>query len=131
VLLQDCDEPADHTFCASEVLIRCVYCPVNRDHLQEDIRKTLTNPDSVHVVVASIDDEASMQALAAQTKVIVSTAGPFDIIGMPVRNTCFSFPLFDYVSIGGSNVPISCTVVLRMPHNVMLMCLSCCCVCGI
>lgn len=51
------------------------------------MRQTLTNPDDVQILVASIDDAESMRALAAQTTVIVSTAGPFDIIGMPVIST--------------------------------------------
>ena len=48
------------------------------------MRKTLTNPDNVQIVVASIDDPDSMKSMTSQTTVIVATAGPFDIIGMPV-----------------------------------------------
>jgi len=55
---------------------------------QEDLRKTLTNPDDVNIIVASIDDAESMQAMASQTEVVVSTAGPFDIIGLPVVDAC-------------------------------------------
>jgi short subunit dehydrogenase-like uncharacterized protein len=46
--------------------------------------KSLSNPSEVHIVVASIDDPVSLRAMAAQTTVVVSTAGPFDIIGLPV-----------------------------------------------
>ena len=48
------------------------------------MRKSLENPDTVEIVVASIDDPESMKSMAAQTKVIIATAGPFDKIGLPV-----------------------------------------------
>jgi short subunit dehydrogenase-like uncharacterized protein len=44
--------------------------------------------NSIHILVADIGDAASMDAMAAQTKVIISAAGPFARVGMPVVDAC-------------------------------------------
>ena len=44
--------------------------------------------DSIPTIVASIDNEESMSRMAAQGKVVLSTAGPFDKFGTPVVHAC-------------------------------------------
>lgn len=66
----------------------------------ETVRKSLENPDNVEIVVASIDDPESMKCMAARTKVIIATAGPFDKIGLPVVDACIASSTH-YVDITG------------------------------
>ena len=60
--------------------------------MQDELRQSLSHPENVQIIVASLSDPVSMRALTAQTTVVVSTAGPFDIIGLPVR-CCFCIAL--------------------------------------
>lgn len=44
--------------------------------------------NKVGVLIADIEDQVSMDTVAKQTKVIISTAGPFALIGTPVIDAC-------------------------------------------
>lgn len=54
----------------------------------EWIKTSLKLKDSVDVVVANIEDALTLQAMTSQTKVVLSTAGPFDKIGSPIVAAC-------------------------------------------
>jgi short subunit dehydrogenase-like uncharacterized protein len=58
----------------------------NEGVLQE-IKKSL-NLNSVDILVGSIDNQASLRAITSQTKVLLTTAGPYAKIGMPVVEAC-------------------------------------------
>jgi short subunit dehydrogenase-like uncharacterized protein len=56
----------------------------NRDKL-EAVRTSLGDAaKELPVIVASVDDEASMRAMASQAAVVCSTAGPYALHGLPV-----------------------------------------------
>ncbi|MFN3197519.1 MAG: saccharopine dehydrogenase family protein [Bradymonadia bacterium] len=55
---------------------------------------------SVDVVVANSADPASVDAMAAQTRVLLTTAGPFALYGTPVVEACVRHQT-DYVDITG------------------------------
>ena len=54
----------------------------------------------VGFVVASVDDDASLRAMAASTRVLLSTVGPFEEYGEPVVRACIAEGT-DYLDITG------------------------------
>jgi short subunit dehydrogenase-like uncharacterized protein len=58
----------------------------NEGVLQE-IKRSL-NLNSVDILVGSIDNQASLRAITSQTKVLLTTAGPYAKIGVPVVEAC-------------------------------------------
>lgn len=52
------------------------------------LKEKLRLDESVDVLVANTDDQESLDLMAKQTKVILSTAGPFALIGTPVIDAC-------------------------------------------
>jgi short subunit dehydrogenase-like uncharacterized protein len=54
----------------------------------QTLKSRLKLAASVGVLIADIEDQDSLDAVAIQTKVIISTAGPFALIGTPVIDAC-------------------------------------------
>ena len=67
----------------------------------EELRKTLGR--EVGVIVADSGDVASIDAMVASARVIVSTAGPFSVYSEPVVAACVAHKV-DYVDITGESV---------------------------
>lgn len=56
--------------------------------VMKELKKTLQLRESVQVLVADLADAASLVALTKQTKVLLSTAGPYAKIGAPIVAAC-------------------------------------------
>jgi short subunit dehydrogenase-like uncharacterized protein len=58
---------------------------------------------SISILVADSGDPASVDAMVAQTRVLLSTAGPFSLYGSPIVDACVRFKTH-YVDITGETV---------------------------
>lgn len=54
----------------------------------EDVRDLIGAPDETPLVVADADDPASLDAMVARTKVVLTTVGPYQLYGEPVLAAC-------------------------------------------
>ena len=54
------------------------------ESVMKEIKSSLGLPSNVDILVGSIDDHESLLAITSKTKVLLSTAGPYAKIGMPV-----------------------------------------------
>jgi short subunit dehydrogenase-like uncharacterized protein len=52
------------------------------------VKSTLNLPEAVDILVGSVDDPASLLAITSKTKVLLTTAGPYAKIGMPMVEAC-------------------------------------------
>ena len=71
----------------------------NRDKL-EGVRAELDLGDDVGIVIADSDDQASLDAMAADTRVLCTTAGPYWWYGSGVVAACAAHGT-DYVDLAG------------------------------
>ena len=55
------------------------------ERLQRDIG---LDESSLQIVIADAEDQASISAMAASTRVVITTAGPFDVFGQSVVKAC-------------------------------------------
>jgi short subunit dehydrogenase-like uncharacterized protein len=53
-----------------------------------DVRRVIGAPQSVPLVQADATDAASLAALVAQTRVVISTVGPYQLVGEPLLRAC-------------------------------------------
>ena len=56
--------------------------------IQNDITEAGGHPPEI--VVASLDDPASMRAMTGATRVVLSTVGPYDLVGEPLIEACIA-----------------------------------------
>lgn len=70
------------------------------DALKRDLAAIDPACESVGVAPADVDDAASLDALAASTRVLLTTVGPYARYGMPVVDACVARGT-DYVDITG------------------------------
>mmetsp|Transcript_9726 Transcript_9726/g.16065 ORF Transcript_9726/g.16065 Transcript_9726/m.16065 type:complete len:445 (-) Transcript_9726:771-2105(-) len=56
----------------------------------ESIKQSLKLPDTVEIITGSLSDPMSLRAIASQTKVVLSTAGPYAKIGTPMIEACLA-----------------------------------------
>ena len=71
----------------------------SRDKL-EQVRAEIGAPASVPLVVADSNDAASLAAMAGQTKVLITTVGPYQLYGDGVVAACATAGT-DYVDLTG------------------------------
>ena len=69
----------------------------------EDIRARFAVPSHVQLIEVDITDPAAAASLAGRAKTIISTAGPFAIVGEPLLAACAQNGT-DYVDISGDAV---------------------------
>jgi short subunit dehydrogenase-like uncharacterized protein len=67
-----------------------------------EVRGLIGAPDTLPLVVADADDTASLDAMCARTKVIVTTAGPFQLYGSNMVAACARTGT-DYVDLTGES----------------------------
>jgi short subunit dehydrogenase-like uncharacterized protein len=64
----------------------------NREKLQgvltEIAQRLGTDTKHIDILVGNVDDKASLVSIAQQTKVLISTAGPFAQVGTPIVDAC-------------------------------------------
>ena len=66
----------------------------------ERLRSVAAEIGSPQVFVAEADDQTALTALAARTRVVLSTAGPYTLCGTPLVAACVAAGT-DYVDING------------------------------
>ena len=70
----------------------------------EDVRANMAkiNPKSaeVDIMIGDVKNQEQIEWVVGQTKVIISTAGPFSLVGTPVVEACVKLGV-DYVDITG------------------------------
>ena len=71
----------------------------NRDKLA-DVRRQIGAPEAVPLLQADATDAASLAALVAQSKVVISTVGPYQLYGEPLLRACAEAGT-DYVDLCG------------------------------
>lgn len=69
----------------------------------EEVRDLIGAPTGTPLVVANSDDPASMKALAEQTRVVVTTVGPYQLYGEPLLKACVEAGT-DYADLCGEPV---------------------------
>lgn len=69
----------------------------------EEVRDLIGAPADTPLVVADSDDPASMKALAEQTRVVVTTVGPYQLYGEPLLAACVAAGT-DYADLCGEPV---------------------------
>ena len=65
-----------------------------------DVRRLIGVPETVPLLQADATDAASLAALVAQTKVVISTVGPYQWVGEPLLRACVDAGT-DYVDLCG------------------------------
>ncbi len=68
--------------------------------VKKEIASVLPDPASLPVIEASSDDPASLARLARQTRVVLTTVGPYALYGEPLVEACIQEGA-DYVDITG------------------------------
>ena len=56
--------------------------------VMEELKKSLNLKSSVSILIGDINDSKSLRDIAAQTTVVLSTAGPYAKIGTPILSAC-------------------------------------------
>jgi short subunit dehydrogenase-like uncharacterized protein len=67
-----------------------------------DVRAEIGAPASLPLVVADVNDKASLDAMVKRTKVLITTAGPYQLYGSPVVAACAAAGT-DYVDLTGES----------------------------
>ena len=78
---------------ASEYLTEHQWAIAGRSRVRlEAIRNEITAAGGhpPEIVVASLDDPASMRAMSRATRVVLSTVGPYDLVGEPLIEACIA-----------------------------------------
>ncbi|WP_100644616.1 saccharopine dehydrogenase family protein [Alteromonas facilis] len=65
----------------------------------DELSKTM-QLDNIPQIIADADDQASIDALAQQTRVVISTVGPYALYGEPMIKACCEYGT-DYVDLTG------------------------------
>ena len=73
----------------------------NADKLAE-VRDLIAAPSAMPLLFADANDQASLEALAARTRVVVSTAGPYQLYGSGLVAACAKNGA-DYVDLTGES----------------------------
>ena len=68
----------------------------------EEVRGLIGAPGSLPLVVADAHDKAALEAMAARTKVVISTAGPYQLYGSDLVAACAKTGC-DYVDLTGES----------------------------
>ena len=68
-----------------------------------EVRDLIGAPSDTSLIVADSDDAASMAALAAQTRVVLTTVGPYQLYGEPLLKACVEAGT-DYADLCGEPV---------------------------
>jgi len=68
-----------------------------------EVRDLIGAPADTPLIVANSDDPASMQALAEQTRVVITTVGPYQLYGEPLLAACVAAGT-DYADLCGEPV---------------------------
>ena len=71
-----------------------------RDEAKMIAFKERYNLSNLDIIVADLDDQKSLESMTGSTQVLMSTAGPFARIGLPVVDACVSTGT-NYVDITG------------------------------
>ena len=66
----------------------------------DDVRRLIGVPDTVPLLQADASDAASLAVLVAQTQVVISTVGPYQLYGEPLLRACAEAGT-DYVDLCG------------------------------
>lgn len=66
----------------------------------EEVRDLMGAPKDTPLIVADSDDDASLKALAARTKTVITTVGPYQLYGEPLVAACVEEGT-DYVDLCG------------------------------
>ena len=66
----------------------------------EEVRDLMGAPKDTPLIVADSDDAASLSALAARTKAVITTVGPYQLYGEPLVAACVAAGT-DYVDLCG------------------------------
>lgn len=66
----------------------------------EAVRDEIGAPKDVPLIVADADDSASLEAMAARAKVVITTVGPYQLYGEPLVAACVKTGT-DYVDLCG------------------------------
>lgn len=66
----------------------------------EEVRDLMGAPKGTPLIVADSDDEESLSALAARTKAVITTVGPYQLYGEPLVAACVAAGT-DYVDLCG------------------------------
>lgn len=72
----------------------------SRERLEAVRAELGEDSDALPLIVADADDEESLRSLCARTRVVVSTAGPYALIGEPLLRSCVESGT-DYCDITG------------------------------
>jgi short subunit dehydrogenase-like uncharacterized protein len=75
----------------------------NRSKLEQVKQQLGSGATAVPLLVADSHDQAAVDAMVAQTRVLLSTAGPYARFGLPIVDACVRFQT-DYVDITGETV---------------------------
>ena len=67
-----------------------------------EVRDLIGAPDSLPLLVADAHDSAALEALAARTRVMITTAGPYQLYGSPLVGACAKVGC-DYVDLAGES----------------------------
>ena len=67
-----------------------------------DVRREIGAPDSLTLIVADADDPASLEAMCKRARVIISTAGPYQLYGSNLVAACARTGT-DYVDLTGES----------------------------
>ncbi len=68
-----------------------------------EVRDLIGAPADTPLIIANSDDPASMQALAEQTRVVITTVGPYQLYGEPLLAACVAAGT-DYADLCGEPV---------------------------
>ncbi len=66
------------------------------------VRAEIGGPDALPLIVANADDPASLKAMVARTKAIITTVGPYQLYGSPLVEACAAAGT-DYVDLTGES----------------------------
>lgn len=66
----------------------------------EQVRADIGAPESLPLIVADADDPASLTAMAARTRAVITTVGPYQLYGEPLVAACVAEGA-DYLDLAG------------------------------
>jgi short subunit dehydrogenase-like uncharacterized protein len=81
--------------------VKCAMAGRSKDKLAE-VRKAIGAPDTLPLVVADSTDPASLEAMCRRTRVIITTAGPYQLYGANLVAACVKTGT-DYVDLTGES----------------------------
>ena len=67
-----------------------------------EVRSLIGAPDTLPLIIADADDRAALEAMARRTKVVITTAGPYQLYGAKLVAACAAAGT-DYVDLTGES----------------------------